>query len=63
MPNKAKNMYTDAILNVIDEYKLIVDKYKGKEIPQLMSEKINHPQAPIQQAMKRSGINPEDFRI
>lgn len=56
-------MYTDAILNVIDEYKLIVDKYKGKEIPQLMSEKINHPQAPIQQAMKRSGIKPEDFRI
>ena len=32
MPNKAKNMYTDAILNVIDEYKLIVDKYKGKEM-------------------------------
>ena len=60
---KAKNIFTDAILNVIDEYSIITEKNKGKETPQLMSEKINHSQSPIQKTMDRIGIKPKDFRV
>ena len=65
MAGKSKNAYTDAILAVIDEYKMVVkDAEKpGKRTPKIMEEKpparSQKPSLPLlREAMNKAGMLP-----
>ena len=57
MAGKSKNAYTNAILAVIDEYKMVVKDKKPKT--PMVSAKIQPSAHPIRRYLEEAGLSPD----